>query len=94
MRIWRVPKTYMALTAGMLPERIRTDFALNNGDVQRRRSERAVAMTQRVYPRLATRLRYVGPYHEAQQRLAGKHDPDISTRLANRLWIGQGSLSD
>lgn len=93
-RIWRVPKTYMALTAGMLPERLRTDFVLTYGDVERRRSERAVAVTQRVYPRLATRLRYVGPYHEAQQRVACKHDSDISTRLANRLWIGQGSLAD
>ena len=93
-RIWRVPRTYMALTAGMLPERLRREFGLAYGAPERRRIDRAIAAVRGVYPHLPARLRYVGPYHEAQQRLAGKHDLDISTRLANRLWIGQASLAD
>jgi uncharacterized protein (DUF2236 family) len=93
-RIWRVPKTYMALTAGMLPERLRREFGLPYGAPERRLSGRALSVIRRVYPHLPARLRYVGPYHEAQQRLAGSPVPDISTRLANRLWIGQASLAD
>jgi len=84
-RFWRVPRTYMALTAGMLPERLRREFGLSFGAPERRRSDRALAVVRRVYPRLPARLRYVGPYHEAQQRLAGSPIPNISTRLANRL---------
>jgi len=93
-RIWRVPRTYMALTAGMLPERLRREFGLSFGAPERRRSDRALAVVRRVYPHLPARLRYVGPYHEAQQRLAGSPIPDISTRLANRLWIGQASIAE
>ena len=93
-RIWRVPRTYMALTAGMLPERLRREFGLSFGDPECHRSDRALAVVRRVYPHLPARLRYVGPYHEAQQRLAGSPIPDISTRLANRLWIGQASIAE
>ena len=93
--VWlRIPRTYMALTAGMLPERLRRDFGLDYGNAERRKSERAIALIRRFYPVLPARLRYVGPYHEARQRLAGRSDPDIPTRLANRVWIGQRSLAD
>jgi len=84
----------MTLTAGMLPERLRREFALPYDDAERRRSERALAVVRRVYRLLPDQLRYVGPYHEAKQRLAGSVVPDIPTRLANRLWIGQRSLAD
>ena len=78
----------MSLTAGMLPERLRREFGLRYGAPERRRSDKALAVLRRVYPHLPARLRYVGPYHEAQQRLAGNPIPDLSIRLANRLWIG------
>ena len=84
----------MSLTAGMLPERLRREFGLSYGAPERRRSDRALTVVRRVYPHLPVRLRYVGPYHEAQQRLAGNPMPDISTRLVNRLWIGQATLAD
>ena len=84
----------MGLTAGMLPERLRREFGLSYGPSERRRSERALAWVRRIYPSLPARVRYVGPYHEAQQRLAGSPTPDISTRLVNRLWIGQATLAD
>jgi uncharacterized protein (DUF2236 family) len=90
----RVPKTYMALTSGTLPERLRREFGLSYDDAARRSSERALALVRRVYPLLPLRLRYVGPYHEAQQRLAGRLNPDLPTRLANRLWIGRPFLAD
>jgi len=93
-RIWRVPRTYMNLTAGMLPERLRREFELAYNAPECRRSDRALAVVRRVYPHLPARLRYVGPYHEAHQRLAGSPIPDISTRLANRLWIGQASIAE
>ena len=84
----------MALTAEMLPERLRRDFDLPYGIAERRRSGRAITCMRHVYRHLPERLRHVGPYHEAQQRLAGRANPDIPTRLANRLWIGQWSLAD
>ena len=50
------------------------------------------SIASRIYPHLPARLRYVGPYHEAKQRLAGRPHPDLLARLSNRLWIGQSSL--
>jgi len=82
----------LALTSGTLPERLRRDFGLSYSETERRSSERALNLIRRAYQLLPVRLRYVGPYHEAQQRLAGSANPDILTRIANRLWIGQPSL--
>ncbi len=94
-RVWlRIPRAYIGLTAGMLPERLRREFGFDYGDAERCSGERAIALMRRVYPVLPARPRYVGPYHEARQRLAGRPGPDIPTRLANRLWIGQASLAD
>jgi hypothetical protein len=41
---------------------------------------------------LPSRLRYVGPYQEAEQRLAGRTQPDFIARACNRLWMGQPAL--
>jgi hypothetical protein len=38
------------------------------------------------------RLRYVGPYQEAEQRLAGRAQPDFITRMCNRFWMGRADL--
>jgi uncharacterized protein (DUF2236 family) len=48
-----------------------------------------VARTRRIYPFLPSRLRYVGPYQEAQQRLSGRTQPDFIARACNRFWMGQ-----
>jgi len=90
----RVPASYRAVTSGMLPERLRRDFGFSYGDAERRIGERTVRWIKWAYPLLPPRLRYVGPYHEAQERLAGKSAPTIPTQLLNRLWIGQKSLAD
>jgi uncharacterized protein (DUF2236 family) len=89
----RAPASYQALTAGMLPDRLRHDFGLVYGEAERRASERMVKRVRRVYLVAPRRLRYVGPYYEASQRLAGRARPDLSTRLSNRLWIGRPSLA-
>jgi uncharacterized protein (DUF2236 family) len=90
----RVPASYRAVTSGMLPERLRRGFGFSYGDAERRVGERAVKSIRRAYPLLPPRLRYVGPYHEARERLADKSTPTIPTQLLNRLWIGQTSLAD
>jgi uncharacterized protein (DUF2236 family) len=87
------PYWYRALTARMLPARLRQEFGLNEGSAERKRAERALACIRRIYPVLPERLRYVGPYHEAKARLAGKAQPDLATQLLNRFWIGQRRLA-
>jgi uncharacterized protein (DUF2236 family) len=88
----RSPGWYRALTAGLLPERLREGFGLPYGEAERRSAERALAAIRRVYPLLPRRLRYVGPYQEAVGRLAGREGPDAGTRLVNRFWIGRPTL--
>jgi len=87
-----VPSAYQALTAALLPPRIRTGFGFPSGAAEERSVQRFTAGIRRVYPFLPARLRYVGPYQEAEQRLAGRTRPDIVTRLSNRFWIGQTEL--
>jgi uncharacterized protein (DUF2236 family) len=88
-----IPSWYRALTARLLPAPLREAFGLPYGEIERRKSERALAVLRRVYPRLPERLRHVGPYHEACARLAGVMRPGVTTRLSNRLWIGQKSMA-
>ena len=54
--------------------------------------ESQLALTRRLYPLLPARLRYVGPFQEADERLAGRPAPAFVTRLCNRFWIGQAEL--
>jgi uncharacterized protein (DUF2236 family) len=86
------PQWYGALTAYMLPEPVRSAFGLRYDAAERRLAENALAWIRRFYPALPERLRYVGPYQEAKARLVGKVRPDLSTRLLNRIWIGQPLL--
>ncbi len=88
----RAPRWYRAVTAQMLPPTFREAFGLRYGEAERRRAERATARIRRVYPMLPARLRYVGPWQEAEARLLGKARPDAATRLLNRLWIGRPHL--
>ena len=90
---WRTPLWYRALTAYLLPPRLRQDFGLPYGPSERRSAERALTVLRRLYPWMPTRLRYVGPYHEALARLAGREQPGAVTRVLNRVWIGQNSMA-
>jgi uncharacterized protein (DUF2236 family) len=88
----RPPAWYRALTADLLPARLRDEFGLAYGDAERRAAERSLTWIRRLYPRLPNRLRLVGPYQEARARLAGRQGPDPATRLLNRFWIGRARL--
>jgi uncharacterized protein (DUF2236 family) len=87
-----VPASYRALTAALLPPRMREGFAFPYGAEEQRAAERLIARLRRLYPLLPARLRNVGPYQEAQQRLQGRARPDLGTRLSNRFWIGCAEL--
>jgi len=87
-----VPASYRALTAALLPPRMREAFAFPYRVTEQRAAERLTARIRRLYPLLPARLRYVGPYQEAQQRLAGRARPDLGIRLSNRFWIGCAEL--
>ena len=85
----RIPKWYRALTAHLLPERLREEFGFEFGEREARSLDRALAWIRRIYPRLPMRLRAVGPYQEALARLQGGKQPDLAVRYLNRLWIGR-----
>ncbi|MGY3452614.1 oxygenase MpaB family protein [Bradyrhizobium sp. USDA 4353] len=82
------PHWFTALTAEMLPDRLRLAFDLPYGARQRRSAARARIWLRRVYGALPERVRTVGPYQEAMARIRGEPCPPI-TRLLNRAWIGQ-----
>jgi uncharacterized protein (DUF2236 family) len=88
-----IPSWYRALTARLLPVRLREEFGLAYAETEHRKTERALAVLRRVYPWVPERLRHVGPYHEARARLAGRQRPGAATQLLNRFWIGQKSMA-
>ena len=89
----RPPFWYRALTGGLLPPRLRAGFGLRYGEAERAAAERALSRLRRLYPRLPSGLRHVGPYREACARIAGR-PPGFATRLVNRFWIGQTRMPD
>ena len=92
-RPWlRPPRWYRALTASLLPERLRAGFGFELDERDRRAADNALRWIKRIYPKLPDRLRYVGPYQEAQARLCGEVQPDWMTRCLNRAWIGRPQM--
>lgn len=89
----RMPTWYRALTARLLPPRLRSGFALPYGPAEHRAVERALTALRVIHHVTPARLRYVAPYHEALARLAGRDRPGPLTRLLNRLWIGRSSMA-
>jgi len=88
----RSPFWYRALTARLLPKRLRDDFGLSFGPAEERAAERGLAVLRLAYRRAPRQLRYVAPYHEACARLAGR-EPGALTRMLNRFWIGRDSMA-
>jgi len=82
------PQWYGALTAGWLPERLRTEFGLEFGAEERHAAERGARWFSAVYRKLPAALRYTGPWHEACARLEGRW-AGIAARVGNRFWIGE-----
>ncbi|MBR0837500.1 DUF2236 domain-containing protein [Bradyrhizobium manausense] len=92
-RPWlRPPRWYRALTANLLPERLRAGFGFDLDARDERSADNAVRWIKRLYPKLPDRLRYVGPYQEALARLRGEPQPDWMTRCLNRAWIGRSQM--
>ncbi len=87
-----VPASYQDLTVALLPPTIRKEFGFPHAAAERRNASRVIALLRGLYPLLPTRLRYAGPYQEAQQRLAGRLTPDVVTQMCNRVWIGRAQL--
>lgn len=85
------PRWYRAITTEWLPPRFRQEFDLPFAAAEQRSAARARRWLPRVYPALPPSIRFVGPYREAQARLAGRH-PGWLTRRSNRFWIGQPLL--
>lgn len=85
------PRWYRALTTMWLPERFRDEFGLDFAAPERQAAERAKQRLGAVYRRVPTALRFVGPYHEARARLAGKQ-AGLLARCSNRFWIGEIGL--
>jgi uncharacterized protein (DUF2236 family) len=89
----RAPFWYRALTASLLPPRLRDAFELPYGRSEQRSVERFLTVIRRIHPWMPARLRYVAPYHEALARLAGRDRPAPLTRVLNRFWIGRSSMA-
>jgi len=88
----RLPFWYRALTAQMLPPRLRAEFQLSYGAREQFSAERALRWLPRIYCRLPEIVRFVGPYLEAQAKLNGTAHPGLAVRLSNCVWIGQPTL--
>jgi uncharacterized protein (DUF2236 family) len=83
-----IPDWYRALTAAWLPERIRDEFALEYGRREQAAMAKASKLLPRIYSRLPTVARFVGPYREARARILGRPVGPL-IRLSNRFWMGQ-----
>jgi uncharacterized protein (DUF2236 family) len=85
------PHWYRALTTEWLPERFRREFRLDFGSADQRAAERAKRRLPQFYRKLPQVVRFIGPWHEAADRLQGKR-PGVVARLSNRFWIGEACL--
>ena len=78
---------YRAMTAGLMPARLRGPWGLPF----RRREEvvyaRSLWAIRRAWPHLPDRLRFVPAYHEARSRLAGRSGPDSVGRAMEKLLL-------
>lgn len=83
-----VPRWYRSLTAEWLPEGWREKFHLAHGPGERACAFEAVRRVGAIYRHLPGSARFVGPYHEAVDRLHGRV-PGPLTRWNNRFWMGQ-----
>jgi uncharacterized protein (DUF2236 family) len=85
------PHWYRALTAGWLPERFRAEFQLPFGAEEQQAATKARNRLPRWYRHLPASARFMGPWHEAQARLANRK-PGLIARTSNRFWIGQAAM--
>jgi uncharacterized protein (DUF2236 family) len=87
----RPPRWYRVLTAAWLPERLRAEFFPGFGEAEREAARNATRRIPGIYRRLPAAMRFIGPYHEARARMAGRRG-GILTQWSNRFWIGAARL--
>jgi uncharacterized protein (DUF2236 family) len=85
------PHWYHALTAYWMPPRLRAAFAMDFGAKEEEAVNRTARRLPRIYPLIPGRLRFVGPFYAAQNRLRGRA-PGALTRKSNRFWTGESRL--
>jgi uncharacterized protein (DUF2236 family) len=83
-----VPAWYRALTAASMPERLRSEFALEYGQREQKAAARARIRLANIYRRAPEVVRFVGPYQEAKARLLARR-VNALTVTSNRFWMGQ-----
>lgn len=84
-------KAIEILTAGMLPQRIREDFELPFGRLERAEFAALIAAIRAADRLLPPKLRYTPTYFEAKARIAGRK-PSPLTRVMTRAALGQWEL--
>jgi uncharacterized protein (DUF2236 family) len=85
------PRWYRALTASWLPARFREEFQLDLSPADQQSAEHALTRIPVIYRRLPSVVRFIGPWHEAQARLNGRHT-GLNGRLSNHFWIGSAQM--
>jgi uncharacterized protein (DUF2236 family) len=87
----RPPFWYRALTTVWMPPQLREEFSLRFGPKEQHAARTAARRLPKIYRRLTPAIRFVGPWHEAQVRLA-QRPSGLLTRTSNRFWIGMPLL--
>jgi uncharacterized protein (DUF2236 family) len=79
------------MTARLLPERLRAEFALGYGPIERVVSEASVASLRASWWLLPGSLRYLPAYREAMRRVAGRPGRDpVGVLLDQLVWLTRG----
>lgn len=78
---------YTALTAGMLPRRIREGFGLPFGRADELVVQASRRALRRAWPLIPERVRWRPEYHEAVRRLEGRPRPDRLGRAIEQLML-------
>jgi uncharacterized protein (DUF2236 family) len=87
----RPPRWYRALTASWMPLRFQEELGLTFGPAEQLSAARALQRIPAIYRRLPSAFRFIGPWREAQARLA-RRTPGPFIRLSNQFWIGEGQM--
>jgi uncharacterized protein (DUF2236 family) len=87
----RPPRWFRSLTAAWMPAPLRAEFFPDFGLRERSAAESVERRLRGIYRRLPAPLRHVGPWQEAQARLAGQ-PVGLLARMSNRFWIGEERL--
>jgi uncharacterized protein (DUF2236 family) len=75
---------YAAVTASLLPARLRSEFALPWGPSEERLAARTLALVARTWRWLPERVRFLPAYVDAERRCAGR-GPDPVARVVERV---------